>query len=899
MIEKVRQLQADEAPVLGADPFSAPTPDFSEDVAGPLNKLIAQSIKSAKVTRPKVPGELAIKTPQGVVGVTQEATRMSSRGFDTFDITDTAQPNFNVMQTTDDVRAVIADFGERYKGKIDAKRRDVITDEQMRELAQDVGGDLEVIRQVMTKESGSALPKPEVVLAARQIHLNSATRLKELADKIVGGNATDKDKLAFAQQQEFHKNYNQQFMAGRAEAGRLLHAYGIPVTEDSQQVQRISELVETMGRGDMKRMADMISQIDTPSGISAVVNNYKKSRAIGVLQELFINGILSGLKTHIVNGTGNALFQAMNVAETAVAARVGRFMGHDEGVMVGEAQAMMYGQMTAFQEAMSVAWQTMKTGESATVKFEKPIRRAISSEQYPNAGALGPVIDMLGAVIRAPTERLMAPMDEAAKSFAYRADLARSSLNAAMKARATEGLDDMQTAALLRDLMEHPPDEAVASADAFALYSTFQNPLGEGGQKIQALINAWPALRFIAPFVRTPTNLFKDAYAERSPLAVFSQKFRADVTGKNGQRAQDMAIARAGMGSLTVLSVAAMAQSGMITGGGPSNFEGRQLLESTTGFKPYSIRVLNPVTGKSEWHSYARIEPLAFVIGATADAVDILNNLGEEEVDQELLEESYNAMAAIMAGVMENTMSKTFLSGPAEFFAMVREADTKMDSYLKSRGGGFVPFSGTLRDLERIDDPYLREAWTALNKIKQNVPGLSDNLPLRLDVLGNPRAHPRGSFLGPMSPWPDDVIDTDPRLAEVARVMQSTRKVPLTKMSKRYEGMMLQEKEYHALMDLSRNKVKLDLFDEGEQDFENSLYSLMKQDVYREATDDGKAILLRQVQQTYDRQAKAIMESEDEPEFILFRLRLRKHRADKILRERGPDAVADFLSGDL
>ena len=174
------------------DPFAPPSPLVDEQVAGPMTSAIVRGIKGAKVSRPTPPGEMIIKVAPGAEArASTLAQSFTSRNLGTFDLSDRAQINFDMVNTTDDVKSVMANLAELNAGKIDEASRGVITDLQLQELANETGGELAVIRDVMTRESGDVL-KPETILAARHIHLNSATKLKELAELVKSGNASDR-----------------------------------------------------------------------------------------------------------------------------------------------------------------------------------------------------------------------------------------------------------------------------------------------------------------------------------------------------------------------------------------------------------------------------------------------------------------------------------------------------------------------------------------------------------------------------------------------------------------------------------------------------------------------------------------------------------------------------------
>ena len=872
-----------------ANPFELP--EGQDEQAGIAGSILRKVLKDVdpKPAKPAKGQELVTDTPKVDAPELEldpavEAKRLDELEFSNFDVDETHQINFDTIETTDQIKATIADSGERQKYKIDEARRGKITNDELRNLAEDLDINEDIVKQVMERESGGAL-NAETILGARQVLNSSAKRITTLAKKVAAGEATDREKLSFIRQTQFHQEYQTQFMGARAEAGRSLNAFSIPTGTDDIAITRMKELTDVIHGGNIDKLAAVLSEADTVQQVNAMVKLSKSQKFAGTVYEIFVNGILSGIKTHVVNTGGNALFQGMNIAETAVAGQIGRFMSGPEHVMVGEAKAHLYGIMSVHRDAMRVAWKGFRTGEGADVsKLETRHRKFISSETLEITGTAGRVVDFLGNVVRVPTERMLTSEDEFFKTFARRGNLSQLAYRHAAQRQAKDNLTNEQTAQAYKDFMDTPPAEAMEAMDDHALYATFQNPLGEKGRAAQKFVASVPGLRYLAPFMRTPINLFKTGLMERSPLAGFSRKFHEEV--KAGGARRDMALARASMGSATVLSVAVAVDSGSITGGGPSNFNARKVLEAT-GWRPYSIRVQNP-DGSVSYQSYARAEPLAYVIGATADAVEIAKYT---DYDDEMIEEDESVtrlMSSVIAAVANNTMSKTFVSGLSGFTQMLSDPGRYSKGWSQRMAGALIPYSGFRRDMSKIQDPIMRDAWDFKEKLKVSggIPGWSEDSPPRLDVYGEEMAHHRSDVMGVLSPYPESEASTDPTKIEIAQLMMESKKVPVRMMSKRVEGMKLTNEEHYALTMLSRKEVRL-----GGNSFSQALRKTMNSRLYQGATVDTQVMLLKEVQQGYDKAAKAKMEM-DNPDF---RDRLNRQRAKKAKQRVGEDNLPERL----
>lgn len=790
-----------------------------------------------------------------------EANRISKAQLGDYSLDETHQPNFDMMTLTDDVKATIADLAQQNAGKIDEARRGTITHEQLQGLADDLDVGADVVMKIMQRENGDVI-NAETILAARQVLGSSAERLKTLADKIATGQATDIDKVTFARQIQFHNEYTTQFMGARAEAGRALNAFGIPTGGlEAVPAARLAEIIANAG-GDIERLAKAVSMADNVAAVTKVAKPGIFTRARGatnLVNRIFVNGILSGPTTHGVNMLGNVLFQSMNQFEIAAAARLGRFMPGDEHIQVGEALANLHGMLGATRDAWRLAARTVRTGETidGVLKIEGNVTAPVLAD-LTDQPLLKRILHITDAVIDAPTKRGLGAEDELFKTMAYRASLEQQAFTH-VQAQLQAGEITMADAAkAAQNFMENAPEDAQKLAQDWAEKVTFQSPLGQVGSAFQKWLRSIPVLTLIAPFVRTPTNIFKES-AARSPMALFTGRFYKDIAAGGTRR--DLAMTRFAIGSMTAAMMAYWVTNGDATGAGPSDPSAKMLWEAN-GRRPYSFRVRNPVTGEVTWHSYARMEPMASVLGATADTVEILAYLDDGDVENltDDQQRAYNAAGAVVAGIMNNTGNKTFMQGIANFTDMVSNPQQEIKGYLNQMIPSLVPYSGLQRTARNISDPYLREAWTINDKLRDNTPGLSDHLPPRLGLFGENREKNSGSVLGVMSPIPESPEKYDDVYKELNSVMEKTRVVPLTMPDKKFEGLRLTAAEYAKLVKVARTEP---LFDGGTTTLHDKLREVMLSDVYLSLPPLGKADLLKTYQNQADSTARRQMADQE------------------------------------
>lgn len=826
--------------------------------------------EAAVLEDPSVPSKMPPKAsaldeipPLPAEPVEQTAGRLSKASLGDYALDEVHTPNFDRITTTDEIKAVIADVAQQNITRIDAARRGTITNEQLAGLAADLNASQIVVRQVLEREAGGVL-NPETILAARQVLNSSADRLKTLADKIATGQATDVDKVQFARQVQFHNEYQTQFMGARAETGRALNAFSIPVGSDPVQAARIAEIISTTG-GDIERLARAVRMVDNTAGVTKAVKLGLPRRIAGAAANLinrnFVNGILSGPTTHFVNMLGNTIFQSMNNFEIAAAARLGKFLPGEEHVMAGEALATLHGTLGATNDAWRLFGRALKTGQSldGVMKYEiSGGNVGTTLQRLPewDKPYLGKFIHGLDTLIDLPT-RVLGAEDDLFKTLAYRAYLERQAMRH-VQMQFDAGVLKLEDAAqTAREFMENAPEQTQKAAEDWAADMTFQTPLGPGGQKFQGWLRHFPLTTLIAPFIRTPVNIFKQA-AYRSPMAVFSQRFWADIAA--GGSARDLALTRFAIGSGTSALIAYLAAQGAITGGGPQKPQARQLWELKS--KPYSVKVVNPATGEATWHSYARMEPFASIVGATADAVEIgsyVNEDPENMSDQE--SQRWQAVGAIIAGIMNNSGNKTFMKGIADFMEFLDDPTRNARTYSSQMISSQVPYSALQRTIRNFDDPYLREAWTIMDKIKDNAPGYSTGLPLRLDVFGEIREKNHSTLLGAMSPIPEKAVGADPVVDELLDVMKATHKVPSTMPSKYIGGMKLSAAEYSDYVRVARSEPVF-----GGLTYYDMLDKTINKAEYQRASPTMRVEILKRIQNQADEIGRNKLEKEN-PDF--------------------------------
>lgn len=817
-------------------------------------------------------------------------------------------PNVDTMSSPDGVKAAILQIADDNKDAIEVARRGTVSDEQLTGLAQDLALNGDVLKQVMDREFGASLQRPEVVLAARMVEQQQMGTLLSLADKVASGSASSEEIARFVQQSQLVQQYRTQLSGVAAETGRSTRAFGIPVGLPPEVLDHIAQVLK-QNNPDMQATAAAIKLAGTPSGIANIINGTSLAGRIGtatrsLLQRVFINGILSGPPTWLKIFVGNNFNLAVNQADLftagigrgmyGLAARLGNFPSAAEGVQMSDAYAHMHGVISGGADALRVAGRVLKTGQSMdTVLRFNPAEVAGVKNVNPALGVtqsilpeiqnsyFGSIARGIDAGIDAPGSRVIGAVDDYTKTLGYRGYLTMMQLKE-VRARMTAGtLRPGDAEQVMQDLMTNPSPEMEQAAEAWAHRMTFQTPFPEGGpgEAFSNFINSQvPALRFIFPFMRTATNIFKQSLVERTPLAAFSARLRSQIAA--GGFEGDIAKARIATGTAIGGMLAWMAIHDRITGDAPKDAKERMEWE-LDGRTPYSIRITDPLSGKDTWRSYAWFEPTATVAGAVADAVKVGSYIhGDADVDTMMPHDQMwqDAIAHIMASVIQNTGNKTFMQGAAQFSEMYNDPQRAFGMWADQMGASMVPYSGMTKFIRNEQDPYMRQAFTLLDKIKDNLPTFagvkgSETLPARLDVFGEPRMRNGGnSILGPLNPLPGSPSKKDDVTDAIQDVMERTRTVPITMPSKQLamlgngkglqdgQGMRLTPREYNEYVRMSRADP---VFNNSTVTFREKLAETIASPIYQQAMPAVRHDLLQYVQNQADKIGRERLFKED------------------------------------
>jgi hypothetical protein len=485
------------------------------------------------------------------------------------------------------------------------------------------------------------------------------------------------------------------FMGYRTEAGRALNILR-KVQSDFSDAQAI---FDALGDGNENAMKDFARRVKGAGSVADVLEltraSYKPT-ALDQFREYWINGLLSGPWTHVVNMTSNTAFQMLDAATEVGVSLVSK------NVSTRAALARFSGMMAGVQVGLTNAKKAFLTEEpqlDQRTQMDQGKGRAIAGKK--------------GKVIRIPSRLLMAE-DEFAKAVNFTGELYRMAME-----RAIERSPDDPHAVFQQVLTELSTNrKARAQAQGHADRMTFQSPLGKLGQGVMNLREQTKVGWMIAPFIRTPTNILKRAM-EYTPTALAMPSVRETLAAGG----RDAAIARGRMlvGSALMFGVVNLVLQGLLTGAGPDDPAERELW-MRLGKKPYSVKV------GDEWVRYNRFEPIGMLIGVAADMAEMSQTAAAGQAEK--------IGTMLLASVMLNLADKTYLRGITDFVQASLEPKRYLSQWASGMVGAAIP--NISAQAARAHDPLVRDARGIVDTLKGRVPGLRQSLPAKLDVAGQP-----------------------------------------------------------------------------------------------------------------------------------------------------------------
>jgi len=764
--QKIKQKQNQQEPPPGADsssgggepaaPDAAPVVDEPPAVikegqpADPLS--VEPQPESAPQPKPDLPRQFIVDDPyEGYIKVNDDdVNSVMEAPANRDELLAGGLSDFNGTKLPDEagIQERIEAISQRYSGKITEGKRDEISREATRQMADLVGmNPRKLTEAILNRKSGQAIEVEgmglaETILAARDLLVSEMRKLDGLAE--VAKTGSEEDLLRFKYQMELVANLQANVRGAQTEIARALGQFNIPAQsyqglQDPVMAQQFamqartrdfSKMLEEMGgAGNIRSLAEAYTKLDDPSQRSAFTR-FRWRKVFNAAYEVWQHALLTNPITqtkNIIGGVIGTFVMPMAEGVTAVASgQVRKLAGTatDDAFTMGDLQARIFGQSLAMREAFMKSASAFANMGNDIDGFKVERARegrvpAFSGEAFGQNGALGTTIDVLGNIFTMGrvSFRTLEAGDTFFKVVAQRATMYEE----AFRRGRMQGLEGEELSDFIAEAVVNPPPEMQEKAIAVAKYQTLQTDMDNVGRGLQTLQRV-PLVRYAVPFLKTPYNSAKYSFIDRSPLGVFWGETSNMLKAGGSQR--DEAIARLAVSAGIGVTVYQLWGEGRITGGGPTDPNLRAIYRAS-GWQPYSIRI------GDEYFSYAGMEPLSSILGVVVDGAEIITNVLED--DDEL---TFNDIAGAAVGAtFYNVSNKIFMEGFSNIVALTQDPQRYSGKFFEAIGTSLVPRGAAY--IERLNDPVVRHARDYLDELRAQTPGLSKDLKPRVDLMGN------------------------------------------------------------------------------------------------------------------------------------------------------------------
>lgn len=470
-----------------------------------------------------------------------------------------------------------------------------------------------------------------------------------------------------------------------------------------------------------------------------------KAKTRDVLSEIYINGLLSSVKTSAINIAGNTSAIMSSIIERWYAALTNV---SKDGVTIGEAAQLTWSYVASLPDFFRQFHYAMKHGPSdGAIKLDmvKPHDRAITPELFNAQGNVAKAIDYFGKVVNIPGRALLSA-DEAFKMVNYRAELdalayrkAKSKVGAIGDKRIlAETMADIKN-----NILDHP--DLMDQAKGFSEINTFTNKLPEvdridfntgeitqvGGMSrtFKKLIDRDPTglMRVFIPFFQTPVNLLSHA-GQRTPfIRRMSDSLMADLKSQNPATKQ-LAEAKVATANMMWMTAIGLAMTGNFTGAPPADIDLRRRQEEAMGGAFWYSYMTD-----DGWVNYNRLDPLGIVMsGATTLAtlgkslITLTDKGIKSGYDQELFDAYQATFADAVVGLTRMVTDRHYLQGFGNMIDLATGDQRGMSRGFAQLATAIDPTASFYSSFRRGIDRGLNPAKEA--KIKQEDLEASDPL---------------------------------------------------------------------------------------------------------------------------------------------------------------------------
>jgi len=689
---------------------------------------------------------------------------------------DTMVTGKEVKQVLDTLSAVNKEEIFKLKGgkqsldEIEYKAVQILENES-KEVADLLGTDANNLIAAIGRDAKNADEQAARLVAGKQLMQSMARKISDVATLIDSGKGTDGDQLELLRHIDILSDLEANLKAVQTGTARTVSAGRIR-TGDVLFDEDIAEILDQVGGSDnVRKLARRIKAAGKDGGMYSVIQVVRKGwlgKLIDVHNEVWMNSVLSGPKTHAIN----VLSTAANTVFLPGERIIGGALARDKDAMI-EGAATYFGLKKALGDSLNMAWRSLQMEDNALDPlgrmWDADSRKAISASNLgiQEGSILAPAVNWLGGFTRLSGRFLMAE-DEFFKQINYRASVYAKAVREGMG----RGYEGQQLGEFVENTFRQAFDNEgratfidplkYAREATFTQELTDDTFLGALGNTIQKGVNRHPLVgRAIFPFIRVPTNLMRFVVDRMPFIAPLTNQFKTDIAAGGLRRSQ--AMGRLATGSALYTYATMLALEGKITGSGPSSPDLRKQ-KQTTGWQPYSFVETLP-DGSKKYTPFNRTDPFGMFFGLVADFSQTTGQ-NNDETNEDLA-------TALVLSMANNINNKAYFKGLVDTMSLLGwnnyNQEGSAQNLIESRLASYIPNS-----LQMVrNDPYLRETRSWMDRINNKLGfGASTALDPKRNMFGEAIELPAGYGAFDIQPFVSSTTKPDPVLDELAKLSE-------------------------------------------------------------------------------------------------------------------------------
>lgn len=301
---------------------------------------------------------------------------------------------------------------------------------------------------------------------------------------------------------------------------------------------------------------------------------------------------------------------------------------------------------------------------------------------------------------------------------------------------------------------------------------------------------------------------------------------------------RQLAEAKLMVGSILWTSALMAASAGYLTGPGPEDRDERAK-RLATGWRPNALHI------GDKYFQLSRLDPLAAVLNSAAFVTEIVDNIDTEDFGKAMLM-GFGQTVRLLA-------DRSYIESFSDIMGFIMQPEQNATEFMRRMGGMFVPASAAWRTINR-SDPFQREVDGFLDAVKQNLPGMSSDLPIRRDFLGQPMKSAEYAGVQWLSPFQVGTRKGDRLYEEINRLHQggySAAPMPGRHHVRQGKRLRMDGAEYSKFLDHYGTKTRI-----NGKTLQDSLRGLVGSSGYQSMTDEQRADEIKYLASRYSKQAR-------------------------------------------